>query len=109
MKKSKSWHRSFGTAACVCCVMPVLLQRELATRPLIDEDVPPVYALQLEDAMGIPRVGLQLRSHVGATLCTYDEHRSAFVVERATHQDEARCDAINKAGVVIPVRLLTCT
>jgi hypothetical protein len=66
-----------------------------------------MYALRLDDAVGIPRVGLQLRSCVSLRLCAHNEHGAALIFEWATHQNETLSDAINKAGMVIPIRLLT--
>jgi len=80
----------------------------IALPSLINEDVPTAYTLKLEDAVNVPRVGLQSLHHFVRILGTYNEHGPAFIFERATHDDEAFSDSIDKPIVLIPKRLLTC-
>ncbi|HEV8533613.1 MAG TPA: hypothetical protein VGT00_19480 [Methylomirabilota bacterium] len=76
--------------------------------PRVNEDLPPPYALQFENAVRVPGVILNFRFHFVFIHCVDDQERAAFVNQRSSHQDKAFLGKlIDELRVFIPERLLT--
>jgi hypothetical protein len=77
------------------------LQEILFSR--VNEDLPTLYGLELQDAFLKPGVVLQFLSHFVFIVSIYDQHGTAFIDQRAAHQNETFSDElIDKRRVLIP-------
>jgi hypothetical protein len=75
--------------------------------PHIDKDLPALYAFQFENAVLHPRIVSQFFSHFIFIFSVDDQHRTAFINQRAAHQYKIiSYELIDECRVLVPKGLL---